>query len=340
MASDLPPRCATGIDGLDTVLGGGVMRDRSYMLRGEAGSGKTILACHFLQAGIDADETALFINLEEELADLTANASALGFDVDSIEFLDASPTAEMFTENETYDVFDASDVEQESLVDTVVETVEEIEPDRVVIDPLTQFRYLTSDEYQFRKQSIGLMRFLKRASATVLFTTQETASLPTDELQFISDGTIKLEQTENSRHVMVPKFRGSSTRSGRHAVRITDRGMAVYPELRPGTQRTEFDPEAIPAGVPELDELLDGRVELIFPGTVSPVRLRPGIIRVALAAPRREMDAELRDRRLLLSSGYAVIEFVTENFEYSYGSFPSSSLCGDVRGMFYDLSEC
>jgi len=54
------------------------------MLRGRAGSGKTILGLHFLEAGIENGETALFVNLEEDLEDLQANAAALGFDTDGM----------------------------------------------------------------------------------------------------------------------------------------------------------------------------------------------------------------------------------------------------------------
>ena len=65
-------------------LQGGLIPERSYMLRGRAGSGKTILGLHFLEAGIENGETALFVNLEEDLEDLQANAAALGFDTDGM----------------------------------------------------------------------------------------------------------------------------------------------------------------------------------------------------------------------------------------------------------------
>lgn len=87
------------------------------MLRGDAGTGKTIVAFHFLAAGLANDDTVLFINLEEDLEDLKTNAELLGFDVDAMYFLDVSPTADVFTDDETYDVFTAAEVEQEPLTD-------------------------------------------------------------------------------------------------------------------------------------------------------------------------------------------------------------------------------
>jgi circadian clock protein KaiC len=227
MPSPLSERASTGVAGLDEILSGGLIPARGYMVRGQAGSGKTILSFHFLQAGIDAGETALFINLEEDLRDLKANAAALGFDTDAIEFLDLSPSADAFVEDESYEVFAPSEVEREPLTDRIVEGVTAVDPDRVVVDPLTQLRFLLSDDYQFRKQVVGFMRFLKDRGATVLFTVQNTESLPTDDLEFITDGTIRLDAAQYGKTVRVPKFRGSATQGGDHAYRITESGMEI-----------------------------------------------------------------------------------------------------------------
>ena len=49
-------RLSTGIGGLNEILQGGLIPERSYMLRGRAGSGKTLLGLHVLQEGIRQDE--------------------------------------------------------------------------------------------------------------------------------------------------------------------------------------------------------------------------------------------------------------------------------------------
>jgi len=268
-----------GITGLDSVLRGGLIQGRSYMLNGAAGAGKTILGFHFLENGVQADETSLFINLEEDIADLRANAASLGFDVEEIEFLDLSPSSDVFTDEQDYDLFEAADVEQEPLRESIVETVETVQPDRVVIDPLTQLHYLTSGEYQFRKQAIGIMRFLKEHGATVLFTAQETGRLPTEDLQYISDGTIHLAVTEEGRQITVPKFRGSDTAGGNHAYRITDEGIVVYPELAPGESEEHVELESTSSGVPEIDEILHGGIEK---GTVSVISGPTGVGKTTL----------------------------------------------------------
>ncbi|GAA0506620.1 circadian clock protein KaiC [Halorubrum aquaticum] len=280
MSPSLSERLSTGVGGLDEVLSGGLVPERSYMINGRAGSGKTILGLHFLAAGVERGETALFINLEEDLDDLKANAEALGFDTEAIDFLDLSPSADVFTEDRSYEVFAPSEVERESLTERIVEGVTEVDPDRVVVDPLTQLRFLTDDDYQFRKQVVGFMRFLKERNATVLFTVQDTESLPTDDLEFITDGTIVLGTEAHGRSIRVPKFRGSSTQSGDHAYRVTDGGIEVYPALQPGEHVGEYEIEQISSGIPEVDELLNGGLER---GTVSIVSGPTGVGKTTLS---------------------------------------------------------
>jgi circadian clock protein KaiC len=253
-------RLSTGVGPLDEIVGGGYMEGRSYLLHGPAGSGKTILAFHFLDAGGE-NEQALFVNLEEDLSDLQADATSMGVDTDAIEFLDLSPSAEAFAEDQSYEVFSAADVEREPLAEAVTEAVERVEPDRVVIDPLTQLRHLIDDGYQFRKQVVGLMRYLKAQGATVVFTVQETSQTPSEDLQFISDGYLTLQGDGDQRRLAVPKFRGSATKSGKHAYRITGEGIEVYPELAPDGHSRQFPSEMLSSGVDEVDDLLHGGVE-------------------------------------------------------------------------------
>jgi circadian clock protein KaiC len=259
-------RVTTGIPGLDEILNGGLLPERSYMVRGEPGTGKSILGLHYLVAGAEQGETSLYINLEETTADIRRNAASLGIDVNDVEFLDLTPESTEFTEEGTYDVFSPDEVEQASITETITDRVRELDPDRVVIDPMTQLRYLAPDRYQFRTQVLALTRFFGQTGATLLFTSQSSAESSDDDLQFMSDGVIHLDYAETGRTVDVPKFRGSRTQSGEHTMRIHSSGIDVYPELEPGEYAAEFEMETISSGVPELDEQLNGGIER---GTVT-----------------------------------------------------------------------
>ncbi|WP_371865601.1 ATPase domain-containing protein [Dictyobacter alpinus] len=247
--------------GLDEILYGGLIEKRAYLLRGGPGCGKTTLGLHFLTEGIAREERCLFITMGEPETELRANAEALGFNLDQVRFLDLSPNAAFFTEMQTYDIFSPAEVEREPVTQQILDQIGELKPQRVFLDAMTQFRYLATDAFQFRKQVLSFLRFLVEQGATVVFTSEGTIAVPDDDLQFMSDGVMHLHFSPEGRSVSVSKFRGSDFRSGDHAIRLTDAGMLVFPRLSPEAHNRKFVKETIASGVPELDELLHGGLE-------------------------------------------------------------------------------
>jgi len=254
-------RLSTGIPGFDEILHGGLIPGRAYLVRGQSGTGKTILGLHFLSSGAEAGEKSLYITLGESAEQIRTNAEALGFDLKDIAFLDLSPTSQFFTEIQTYDIFSPAEVEREPTTQRIIEQVEVLKPQRIFLDAMTQFRYLSPDAFQFRKQVLSFLRFLREQGATVLFTSEGSEEAPDNDLQFMSDGVIHLTFSSEERSVSVSKFRGSDFRSGDHSMRLTKTGMEVFPHLMPQVYGQEFALEVLSSGVPELDELLHGGFE-------------------------------------------------------------------------------
>ncbi len=273
-------RLSTGIPGLDEILLGGLIPGRTYLVRGGPGNGKTTLGMHFLTTGAAKGERVLFITLGEPETVLRENAQTLGFDLEGVTFLDLSPTPEFFAEAESYDIFSPAEVEREPTTRKIVETVEKLKPQRVFMDSMTQFRYLSPDSFQFRKQALSFLRFLVDHGATVLFTSEGTIEIPDDDLQFMSDGVIQLEFTPEGRKLSVTKFRGSGFQSGEHSIRLGGKGMEVFPQLMPDRKRRrDFVAEPLSSGVPELDELLHGGLER---GTVTIISGPTGVGKTTL----------------------------------------------------------
>jgi circadian clock protein KaiC len=254
-------RLSTGVPGFDEVLHGGLIPGRAYLVRGQSGTGKTILGLHFLSSGAEAGEKSLYITLGESAEQIRTNAEALGFDLKGIAFLDLSPTSQFFTEIQTYDIFSPAEVEREPTTQRIIEQVETLKPQRIFLDAMTQFRYLSPDAFQFRKQVLSFLRFLREQGATVLFTSEGSEEAPDNDLQFMSDGVIHLTFSSEGRSLSVSKFRGSDFRSGDHSMRLTQTGMEVFPHLMPEVYSQEFALEVLSSGVPELDELLHGGFE-------------------------------------------------------------------------------
>jgi circadian clock protein KaiC len=254
-------RLSTGILGLDQILHGGLIPGRAYLVRGRPGTGKTTLGLHFLATGIAHGEKALFITLGETAEQIRKNAEALDFDPSSIVFLDLSPNSRFFLEVQTYDIFSPAEVEREPTTQKIIEQVATLKPQRLFLDAMTQFRYLSTDTFQFRKQVLSFLRFLSEQGATVLFTSEGSDEAPDDDLQFMSDGVIDLNLSAKERTLSVAKFRGSDFHGGHHSIRLTQTGIEVFPHLEPDGYKQEFVAEVISSGVPELDELLHGGLE-------------------------------------------------------------------------------
>lgn len=285
-----------GIDGVDDILHGGLIPGRRYLLSGEPGTGKTLFSLHFLQNEGNSDDGNLFINLGEAEEDIRQDAANFGFDLNNVKFLDLSPSAEFFVEDETYDVFAGQDDESESLAKEIVQEVEDLEPSRVVIDPLTHFRYLAPDDRQFREQTLSFLQYMSEQDATLLFTSQDTDISPDDDLQFMSDGVFHLGYAAMGRTFEVTKFRGSDFQSGRHSLRITDSGISVYPDLVPAEHHTEFTAEQISTGVPEMDQMLHGGLER---GTITIISGSTGVGKTTAGAQFMKEAAGRGDRSVI-----------------------------------------
>ena len=289
-------RVSSGISGLDELLQGGLLPERTYMIRGTSGTGKTILGYHFLTATAP-DETSLYVAFEETATDLEANAESLGFDLSSVRVLDLSPSPEQFLAEDTYTVFGPGEVEGQSVATEVGEAVEEHAPTRVFIDPLTQLRHLSPDDHQFNQTAASLMSYLKQQGATTLFTSQPTPERSDDDLQYLCDGSISLSRGEYGRSISIDKFRGSGFRGGNHALRIdAGRGISVFPKLDPGAHSGTFSTEQFSSGIGELDDLLGGGIER---GTVTLVSGPCGVGKSTTGAAFARAAAQRGDRAAL-----------------------------------------
>lgn len=262
MSSRAGNRISSGLAGLDSILHGGFIEERSYSIRGDSGTGKTIVGYHFLTAGAAAGETALYFAFEETAKDIATNATGLGFDLEDVVIKDMSPSATQFMDDGNYTVFGPGEVEANDIVSQISDAIEHHEPDRVFIDPLTLLRHLTPDEYQFKRTAASLMSYLKERGITTLFTTQSTADQSDEDLQYLADGSITMRRTERGRELEVEKFRGSDFQSGAHSIRIdTGRGISVFPSLVPGEHEREFEYETLSTDIDAFDGLLGGGIE-------------------------------------------------------------------------------
>src|SRR3954451_1231365 len=87
----------TGMSSFDIIAKGGLPKNRTTLVSGTAGSGKTVFAMQFLAAGIKVGEGGVFVTFEESARDIRENMRSFGWDLTTWEkegklaFVDASP---------------------------------------------------------------------------------------------------------------------------------------------------------------------------------------------------------------------------------------------------------
>ncbi|WP_461833206.1 ATPase domain-containing protein, partial [Desulfothermus sp.] len=130
------------------------------------------------------------------------------------------------------------------------------------------------DAFQFRKQVLSLIRFLIENGATILFTSEASTEAPDEDLMFLSDGVINLEVKADARIIEMSKFRGSEFIPGLHSYKIGQGGVKVFPRIIPELYTLDFEYKVVSSGIPEVDELLKGGLEM---GTITMISGPTGV---------------------------------------------------------------
>lgn len=275
---------------------GGLIAGGSYLIRGGPGTGKTMLGLHFLTEGAARDESVLLISLAETERRIRRAAISLGFDLDKVRILDLSPNSEFFAEAQSYDLFSPAEIDREPITRKIVGAVETYKPNRIFLDSITQFRYLSANDFQFRLQILSFMRFLLEQETTVLFSSETMVKFADDDLQFMADGILNLTSSPDGRALDVGKFRGSEFRSGEHTLVLGPSGAAVFPKLIPEHHAKGFRADALPFGIPELDAQLFGGIER---GTVTILTGPSGVGKTTLGVQFMDQGASRGERSVV-----------------------------------------
>ncbi|MDP3174343.1 MAG: gas vesicle protein GvpD [Phenylobacterium sp.] len=263
-----PSRISTGILDLDNILGGGLTPNRSYLIEGTPGSGKTTIALQFLLNGAQAGERGLYITLSETAAELREVARSHNWSLDEIELFELVSEDGLDPESEQ-SILDPSEVELGETIRGVMECLDRIRPSRVVFDSLSEMRLLAQNSLRYRRQILALKQYFSTLGCTVLMLDDRSSDPGDLQLHSIAHGVITLEQAAQEygserRRLRVVKMRGVKYRGGFHDFIIETGGVAVFPRLIAAEHHREFTGELVSTGVPALDQMLGGG---IAPGT-------------------------------------------------------------------------
>jgi circadian clock protein KaiC len=259
-------KISTGVAGLDHVLHGGLFPHRLYLLEGDPGVGKTTLALKFLLAGLKAGERALYITLSETEEEVRTIARAHGWDLDGLAMFELSSLEQQMRMDAENTIFRPSDVELTETTQAVLRYVDQMKPDRVVFDSLSELRLLAQSALRYRREVLNLKTYFSSRKTTVILLDDRTSDPGDQQLQSLAHGVISLQQHTpdygtDRRRLRIVKMRGAPFRGGYHDLTITTGGLNVFPRLIASEHHEDFVRGPVPSGIEGLDRLMGGGID-------------------------------------------------------------------------------
>jgi circadian clock protein KaiC len=276
-------RAPTGIVGLDDVLGGGFPRGQRFLVEGNPGAGKTTLGLQFLLEGLKAKERCCYVALAESERALRRLADSHGYDLTGLDVIESNDQSSLTD----YSIYQPSEVELGETSRALLARLDEIAPQRIVLDSLSELRLMAQDPLRYRRLLLGLRQYFDERGTTVLLI-DFMADQSDRQLESLCHGIVHLEQLVPEyggmrRRLRISKLRESAFRDGYHDFRIRTGGLEIYPRLIAAEhdRHTEFVADTVSSGLTAMDALLGGGIDR---GTSTLVLGPAGVGKSTLAA--------------------------------------------------------
>jgi KaiC/GvpD/RAD55 family RecA-like ATPase len=219
----------TGIDGLDDILNGGIVKNSTTLVSGNPGAGKSILGLQYIYNGVKMfDEKGIYLSFEENEDDIQEAAESIGFD-DWGEYVESGDIK----------VFDKQVLLREndftSSLDLLLDDLQDDEYERLVLDSLTMFQLFFENEQEKRTYLLKFTDILRKNGLTTLMTNEQGAVFPETDIgleNYLTDGNIYLIQTPTesgvNRYVWVAKMRKQNIETDIFPMEIEHGGIRVH----------------------------------------------------------------------------------------------------------------
>jgi circadian clock protein KaiC len=248
-------RFSTGNPRLDSILGGGLVRNSITLVVGAPGSGKTLLAEQCLFENRSADQPGLYLStVSEPLEKLLRYGQSLGF-------FDPHAIGRSVFYEELGSVLDRDGLPGVS--ERIDQLLKQHRPGIVVIDSFKALNAFAGSDEAFRRFLHDLTGRLTAVAVSSLWIGEYAASDAYDSPEFaVADSVINLATKRTGqrtiRYLDVIKMRGSAFSPGEHVYRLSNNGLIVFPRLADPRDPAPFvaGTARVSTGIPALDEAL------------------------------------------------------------------------------------
>jgi circadian clock protein KaiC len=254
-------KCPTGTKGFDEITEGGLPKNRTTLICGGAGSGKTLFGIDFIINGATKyKEPGVFMSFEETQDELYRDVASLNLDLKGLVSKKKILLEHVLLERRD---IQENDFNLEGLFIRLEDAIDSIGAKRVVVDSIESLFAGLTDPGILRLEIKRLFRWLKEKKVTALITGEPGLGTYTRHglEEYISDCIIFLdnrvsEQT-SIRRIRIIKYRGSNYGTNEYPFIIDTNGLSVIPITsaglnQPGTAKR------VSTGIPSLDKMFQG----------------------------------------------------------------------------------
>jgi circadian clock protein KaiC len=219
----------SGIEGLDTLLGGGLERGSSCLVLGPAGTGKSLLGLYFAVAAVRRGERAALFIFDEEIGLLLDRTRAFGFDLQAMQ-----DRGDLMIQQ-----VDAAELSPGEFTAKVRDCIEKTNVQTVVVDSLNGYQAAMPEEHFLLLHMHELLQFLNRKGATTFLTVAQHGLVgdmkaPVD-VTYLADTVLLLRYFEAvgevRRAISVIKKRAGTHEKTIREYEIGQDGLTVGPPL-------------------------------------------------------------------------------------------------------------
>jgi circadian clock protein KaiC len=249
-------RVASGNRRLDAILGGGFPAHGINLVVGPPGSGKTVLAQQYVFHNATAERPAIYLTtVSEPLEKVLRYGQTLAF-------FDARAVGRAVFYEDVGGLVGTEGLT--AVLERVDALLKERRPAIIVIDSFKALNPYATDQGTFRRFLHSLAGRLSAFPVTSLWIGEYASTELSTAPEFaVADAIVGLSSDRigqrELRVLQVVKLRGSGFLSGKHAYRLSEAGIEVFPRLADPLDAAAYTmaTERVSSGIPALDAMIE-----------------------------------------------------------------------------------